>query len=569
MKFSELAYQRPDIENYKKDYLSLLDDFSKSQSFSQAEEILAELNKKRNYLATVSTLAQIRFTLNTKDEFYAKEQDFYDQHTATFSELSHKWYEALLKSPFLSDFEKKYGKELIEQAKCHLKTFSPEVAEELNQESELTTEYTKLIANAEIDFQGKKLTLSQLAPYLTSPERAVRIEAQRAQYNFFHENEEKLDEIYDHLVKLRHKIARTLGFSNFIPVGYARMGRTAYGPKEVEIFRQYILQSFQPLAQKLIELQKERLKIKDFVFYDEPLKFIDGNPKPQKSTNQMVENAIRMYQELSKETGKFIEELFSKELADLESRPGKASGGYCTYLPDYKMPFIFANFNGTQHDVEVLTHEAGHAFQMYESRHFEIPEYHSPTLEACEIHSMSMEFFTYPWMELFFAQEAQKFRLSHLHDAIVFLPYACLVDEFQHEIYEHPELSPRERKKRYRQLEKKYLPHRNYADFRYLEEGGYWQKQSHIYTSPFYYIDYALAQICAFQFYLWGTQDFATSWLAYLKVCQVGGSLSFPEIVALGGLSSPFSAPQELSEKLFYKLQSFSKITYGERWPSG
>ncbi|MCS6984448.1 MAG: M3 family oligoendopeptidase [Leptospiraceae bacterium] len=558
MKFSELTYSRPDTENYKKEYLAHLKAFAQAKTFALAEGALEELNKLRNHMSTLSTLAHIRFTINTKDDFYRQEQEFFDSQTALFEELSHNYYQVLLGSPFLSDFEKKYGKQLIDYAQCHLKTFSPQIAEDLNQESELTTQYTKLIAQAEIHLDGKTLNLSQLAPYLTRPEREVRLRAQQAKYAFFEKNQEELDDIYHRLVQLRHQMALKLGYPNFVPLGYARMGRTAYNPEHVAAFRNYIKESFLPLCQELIEEQKKRLCLgEEFAFYDEPLKFPEGNPQPRKNKDELVEIARKMYSELSEPTKIFIELLFDGEFVDLESRAGKAGGGYCTYLPDYQMPFIFANFNGTQYDVEVLTHEAGHAFQMYESRHFKLPEYLSPTLEACEIHSMSMEFLTYPWMELFFDKEAEKFRLSHLSDAITFLPYAALVDEFQHVVYENPEFSPQQRKKMYRELEKIYLPHRNYASFRFPEEGGYWQQQSHIYTSPFYYIDYALAQICALQFYLWAETNRDSSWEAYLRVCRAGGSLNFPEIVALGNLESPFNAPRELPQKLFYKLRAY------------
>jgi M3 family oligoendopeptidase len=225
---------------------------------------------------------------------------------------------------------------------------------------------------------------------------------------------------------------------------------------------------------------------------------------------------------------------------DLVAKRGKESGGYCTFIEDYKAPFIFSNFNGTSGDIDVLTHEAGHAFQVYRSRDLDIPEYYWPTYEACEIHSMSMEFLTWPWMELFFKEDTEKYKFSHLSGALIFLPYGVAVDEFQHFVYENPNASPVERKQAWRKIEMEYLPHRDYEGNEFLEHGGYWQRQSHIYQSPFYYIDYTLAQICAFQFWKRSTEKDETAWEDYLNLCQLGGSKSFLDLVESANLKSPF-----------------------------
>ena len=247
-----------------------------------------------------------------------------------------------------------------------------------------------------------------------------------------------------------------------------------------------------------------------------------------------------MYEDLSKETGEFFKFMQENHLMDLVAKKGKAGGGYCTFIEDYKAPFIFSNFNGTSGDIDVLTHEAGHAFQVYSSRHFEIPEYYWPTYEACEIHSMSMEFFTWPWMDLFFKEDTDKYKFSHLSDALLFLPYGVSVDEFQHWVYENPEATPKERKLQWREIEKKYLPHKDYEGNDYLENGGFWQRQGHIYNSPFYYIDYTLAQICAFQFWKRSRENQEEAWADYVKLCKLGGSMSFTKLVEAANLISPF-----------------------------
>jgi len=240
---------------------------------------------------------------------------------------------------------------------------------------------------------------------------------------------------------------------------------------------------------------------------------------------------------------------------DLVNRKGKAAGGFCTMFNSYRAPFIFANFNGTLGDIDVLTHEAGHAFQCYESRGFEVEEYFFPTMEACEIHSMSMEQLTYPWMNLFFGDDTDKYKFVHLSANILFLPYGVAVDEFQHIIYENPDMSPAERKKVWLDMEKKYRPWVDYDGIDYLEQGGFWQRQAHIYRSPFYYIDYCLAQVCALQFWSKSEKDFTSAWQDYLRLCKAGGSQSFLGLVEIANVKSPFD--KDLFGELFGELEAY------------
>ena len=411
----------------------------------------------------------------------------------------------------------------------------------MQQENKLVSEYNKLVASAQIEFDGKTLTLAQLGPYGESTDRAVRKAARETSANFFAKNEEKFDELYDKLVKLRHKIATTLGYKNYVELGYINMDRVDYDAEMVSKFRDQVRDYIVPVATKLYERQAKRIGVQgDFKFYDEGLNFLTGNATPQGSPEWIVENGKKMYEELSPETGEFFNFMIDNDLMDLVAKKGKESGGYCTFIEDYNAPFIFSNFNGTSGDIDVLTHEAGHAFQVYSSRNIGIPEYLWPTYESCEIHSMSMEFFTWPWMELFFKEQTEKYKFSHLSSGLLFLPYGVSVDEFQHVVYENPEMTPAERKAAWKEIEAKYLPHRDYDGHAYLEAGGFWQRQAHIYASPFYYIDYTLAQICAFQFWKRSRENFEEAWKDYVHLCSLGGSLSFTNLVREAGLISPF-----------------------------
>jgi M3 family oligoendopeptidase len=528
------------MEEIKTKFAAALQKFKQADRIEIQDEAMKEINAIRNDFSTMANICYIRHTVDTNDEFYKQEQDFFDEVEPEMKGLVTEYYKALVNSRFRSQLEKKWGKQLFALAETQLKTFSPEIIEDLQLENKLTSEYTKLVASAKIFFEGEERTLAQLEPFAESPDREMRKRASEARANFFKEHEEKFDDIYDQLVKVRTKIAQKLGFKNFVELGYARLGRTDYNAEMVAKFREQVKEFIVPVAVKLRERQRERIGVDKLKYYDEAFSFKTGNPTPKGDAEWIIENGKKMYKELSPETDEFFRFMTENELMDLVAKKGKASGGYCTYIENYKAPFIFSNFTGTSGDIDVLTHEAGHAFQVYESRHFEIPEYNWPTLEACEIHSMSMEFFTWPWMELFFKEDTEKYKFNHLSSALLFLPYGVAVDEFQHFVYENPNVTPAERKQAWREIEKKYMPTRDYDGNDYLERGGFWQRQSHIYTTAFYYIDYTLAQICAFQFWKRSRENRQQAWNDYLTLCQQGGSKSFTELVKVAGLISPF-----------------------------
>ncbi|MDT8979080.1 M3 family oligoendopeptidase [Paenibacillus sp. chi10] len=540
MKFSEYAYVRPDAKQIEHQMKRLISSFEAADSFEQQDDIMSDINKLRNEFDTQVQLVSIRHSIDTNDEFYKAEQEYMDEVVPVIQEYITDYYRALVNSKFRPELEQKWGIQLFQLAEKMLKTFSPEIIKDLQLENKLSSEHSQLIASAKIPFEGEERTLAQLTPFELSTDRDMRKRASEARFGFMAENEAKFDRIYDDLVKVRTKIAKKLGYENFVQLGYDRMCRTDYDANMVANFRAQVLEHIVPAAMKLIERQRKRIGVDQMYYYDESFKFKTGNAAPKGDPEWIVENGAKMYQELSPEMNEFFTFMCENELMDLVSKKGKQSGGYCTFLSEFGAPFIFSNFNGTSHDIDVLTHEAGHAFQVYESRHFEVPEYNWPTYEAGEIHSMSMEFFTWPWMELFFQEDTEKYKFAHLAGGLQFIPHGVSGDEFQHFVYSNPEATPAERKTAWRDIEKKYLPHRDYEGNDYLERGGFWQKQGHIYQSPFYYIDYTLAQLCAFQFWKRMNEDWKSAWADYLKLCRAGGSQSFTGLVQVAGLISPF-----------------------------
>ena len=541
MNFNDYKYERIDIDAVKKQFEELIESFSKADSAEKQCEIMDKVINLRNHIDTMITLVSIRHSINTADDFYDKENDYCDEISPLLYGFTTDFYKALVTSKFRKELEDKYGKFLFDQAECSLKTFNEEVIPQLQEENKLSSKYDKLIASAKIPFDGEERTLSQMAPYTQSKDRNIRKDAAKKVAEFFSAHKNDFDEIYDKLVKVRTEIAHKLGFKNYVELAYARLRRLDYNAQDVAGYRKQVLENIVPLHSELRERQAKRLGIDKLKFYDEPIKFNSGNADPHGDPEWILNHGKTMYRELSKETDEFFTFMTENNLLDLLSKKGKNSGGYCTYIPDYKSPFIFANFNGTAHDVDVLTHEAGHAFQVYESRGYEIPEYLWPSYEACEIHSMSMEFLTWPWMGLYFENDEDKYKFIHLSEALLFIPYGVTVDEFQHWVYENPEATPEERRNKWLETEKKYLPTRDYGEIDELEEGIFWFRQGHIFGTPFYYIDYTLAQVCAFQFWIKSRENREKAWEEYLNLCRLGGSKPFFELMKAANLKNPFN----------------------------
>lgn len=371
--------------------------------------------------------------------------------------------------------------------------------------------------------------------------------------NAFYEGiADQLDELYDKLVKNRTAQAKKLGFETYTDLGYCRMNRNSYGRKEVEQFREQIKKDWVPFAEKMWENRRKRLGLDTLYHMDEGLSFPEGSPKPTGTPEEILKSGQKMYEELSPETREFFDFMMEGDLFDVFARPHKQVGGYMTYLPDYHAPFIFANFNGTAGDVDVVTHECGHAFQGYISGKDPIMEHSDITMETAETHSMSMEFFTNPWMDRFFGSRAKEFCRMQLEDAICFIPYGCMVDEFQHIVYEQPDLTPEKRHEIWRGLESEYRPYLRLSGVPFFERGTWWQKQHHIYSFPFYYIDYCIAQICALQYRIWMEKDYKKAWESYLGLCRKSASGFFTDMIQEAGLNSPFEAGSicELAEQL-------------------
>ena len=540
MKFSEMPYTRPDITRAVAEVGEIV---ARVKNAGSAKEILTQHEKFSAFvknMITLQSICYVRHTVNTKDEYYDAENDFMDETSPLVTKLSIDFYREVVSSKFRAELTEKLGELWFTNAELMIKGFDEKIIEEMQKENALCSKYQKLLASASIDFDGKKVNLSQLIAYQQSKDREIRKAAYAKRTEFFLEHQTQLDEIYDELVKLRDCMAIKLGYKNFVELGYIRMQRNSYDAAAVERFRNQVKGVLVPFIAKLHEQRRKDLNVEKLKFYDEDVFFAGGNPTPKGTPEEMFEAGKKMYSELSEETKVFFGFMLENALFDVLAKEGKAGGGYCTYLPDYGAPFVFANFNGTSDDVDVLTHECGHALCSYLASSIEILEYQQYTYDVAEIHSMSMEFFTAGWMDLFFGNDTKKYLYMHLASALAFIPYGCMVDEFQHIIYENPGMTPAERKAVWQRLEGEYKPHLDYDGDPFFGKGGHWQRQAHIFVDPFYYIDYCIAQTCALQYRIWMETDRAAAWKSYLELLKKAGTKTLTDVVAEAGLKSPF-----------------------------
>ncbi|MCD7802083.1 MAG: M3 family oligoendopeptidase [Clostridiales bacterium] len=542
MKFSEMPYERPDLEALKQEQAALTERLKQAKDYDAAKQVFLENETLTKHVATQATLASIRHSIDTRDAFYDGEEKFWNAAMPELQAVSQEWTMAMLESPFRADFAAEYGELMFTNAEIQLKSFSPEIVPELQQENDLTQEYEKLLASAQIPFEGGVYTLSQMTPFKSDPDDDRRLAAWKAEGRWYKEHQAQMDDIYDRLVHLRDTMGKKMGYEGYTTLGYYRMGRNCYTKEDVEKFRAAVVKYLVPVADSIYREQAKRLgKEYPMSFADNELEFRSGNPRPQGSAEDILAQGKKFYDELSPETSEFFNTMLDGELLDVLSTEGKAGGGYCTSIPDYEVPFIFANFNGTQGDVEVVTHEAGHAFAGYLNRKRVPMSYGWPSMEACEVHSMSMEFFAWPWAEGFFGKDTRKFYYSHLASALTFIPYGTMVDHFQHIVYEQPDLTPAQRHGVWKELLGVYMPWmRLDGDIPFYAEGEGWQRQHHIYSSPFYYIDYCLAQTVSLQFWAMIQKDLPDAWQHYMAYAVQGGSATFTDLLKNAGLESPF-----------------------------
>ena len=539
--FSEMKYVRPDGEAYIRTIQKETKNFNEAADFEGAHQAFVAILNANSHFNTTRVMASIRNSQDTNDEFYRKEMEYIFEIEPQIDVEMKKFYESYLKSSYRTELEKEFGEVYSRQAENKVRLTDPCNADLQIQENKLVQKYFQVAAAPVTDFHGEQLGFYGLLKMMEDIDRSIRKEAFEKWAELYKSISDELDSLYTELIGIRQQMAKNLGFNGYAEMMYQKMERFEYTPEDVAIFRKQIREHIVPLCQKLYEEQKERLGIEELKYYDESLTYPDGNAVPEGTEEELLEKARTMYHELSKETGEFFDFMMEYRLFDLEGRQGKQQGGYCDFMEEYKAPFIFANFNGTNADVNVLTHEAGHAFEAYTaSRNIPVLSQTFSTAEISEIHSMAMEYFTLPWMHLFFGENAEKQKKAYLWDSLEAMPYMACVDEFQHRVYAENLTDAMERRKVWHELEEIYLPWRDYDGNEFLGQGGFWMQKQHLFMCPFYYIDYAVSRVGALEYYGKMQEDLESAWKDYYALCRQGGSKGYHELLRIGNLSDPF-----------------------------
>jgi M3 family oligoendopeptidase len=540
MNLKDIAYERPDLDAAQAALQSLVGRVREAKSAEERLAILSECEALLSHITTGLALTQLRYYTNALEPNCAADMAYLGENAPRLDALANELTSALLDAPDRNKLAQVLGAFFFEQAAAHRRTTTDKNESLQIEEQVLVQEYTVLVAQASVHFEGKTHSLSGMTRFYANPARETRRSAMLAVSGWYEENAAELDGIFDKLVKNRAQQAKNLGFDGYTDLRYAT--RYGYGRREIEAFRAHIQKTWVPLVSEIKERQRKRLGVETFRMYDSPARFPDGNPKLVVKRRAFVDAARAMFRKLSPEAGDYFQTLDESGMLDLFDRKGKVSyAGFCLWLPDYKMDFICGRFTGDQTDFEVLTHEFGHAYASLraEKAGVRFVQLDAPQ-EIMETHSKSMELFTMPCADMFFGGDARRYQIKQLEYIPYLVTSICLGDDFQHAIYDNPEMTPAARNDAYARIYRSYNPYLDETDLPFVSWGSQWQDTLVIYSMPFYYIDYALAQIIALALYRESLSDFSAAWARYLKFMDAAGTMPLPTLAKACGLPDPF-----------------------------
>ncbi len=561
-KISEYEYKRVDIN----DAINYIDAAAeKVKCASSAQEIVDirdTVNDYFNKFTTAVNLAMIRHTLDVRDGFYAAEQDYYDENLPRLSARNTEFTRAIVSSRFINEIEKLINPIIVRNMRASLKVMDERIIGDCVEENKLVTEYDKLLAEITYPWRGKNVTLSEMHGFCKDKDRAVRKRAFTVIGETLLAVQDKLDDIFDRMVKVRDRMAKKMGFDSFVEMGDLRIGHIGYGREQIKVFRESVLTDVVPALSALKGELAARLGMDKIHLYDNDNYIAGGNIDPVGNADTLFAAAQNMYDDMSPLLGSFFKQMKDAEAFDYISREGKMGGGYAEMLFAYGQPFIFANFNGTMDDVGVLTHEFGHAFAFKRAYDNKIDaDLFFGGMETAETHSMSMEALCNRYNDRFYGEHAAEATYQQIFDAINFLPYGVIVDYYQQLVYEKPDMTPEDRRKLWLKLESEFRPYVDMSDIPFINVGGRWQYQKHIYESPFYYIDYCLSTCLALQFGEEATVDFDDALDRYLRLVDAGGTKDIATLAHDAKLKSPFDdgALKNVCAKIKAHLESLAK----------
>lgn len=540
-KFSDLQYKETDYQSLARIILDLTEKAKKADSPSSLEEVLKIYDTEMGEVGYNYTLSYIHSSLDSSDSFWQEALQKESKGNAMLDTTP--LLKAILENKYFSSLEEKYGPVLRDKLNKSISTGS-KAQNERAEEGDLVSKYQREKAMVRINYIGKNLSEGEVIPLFESPIREERIQSRKAVAKAFLEKKELFGSMLERLVSLRDTIAKENGFSNYLEymdINYSRIG---YGEKEMDAFVSEVKEYVVPVLSHIFEETRKRLGLEEMTVADISLMFVDGNAKPSGGADVLKEAAKKMYKALSPEMEAFFTGMLDSHSIDVDFSPNKVSGmGFCTDLKKGMYPFVFGNLDGTSWDVTVFTHEVGHAWQSYASdQNLDLTLFREMPLDAVEIPSKTMELFSYPFAEEFFGKDGDKFRFAHFRNAVKEIVAYTSVHELNTWIYTHVGASFDEINEKWMEIQSSYYPNVSYGEMEEEEKkGASLLRNMGIFMFPRYLISYVFSEMCAIDLFMEYLKDKDKALDSYNRLCRVGGSKSYPEILSAAGLEPSYN----------------------------
>jgi len=534
-------------------------------SVHELEKWLSERNELEDYLAENVAWRYINYTRNTEDlEIRDRYLFFINQIKPQISPFANLLDKKLLDSPYQSELKDHAYFIYLRSTKNEIELYREENIPLIVQTEEKAQEYAEIQAAMTIEYNGQELTMQQAAKYLKSSKRELRKEIYDKVTKRREQDIDKLDDLFNALVKLRHQIALNAGFENYRDYKFKALGRFDYTIEEVYRFHESVKNEIVPLSEIILENKRKELGLDIMRPYD-----LDAEPagqeplKPYETSEELIDKGIKTFGKLNESLGSYISIMNDIGYLDLDSRKGKAPGGYNYPLDEVGIPFIFMNASGKFRDMVTMMHEGGHAIHSFLTRDLTLSAFKHAPSEVSELASMSMELLSMGKWDTFFENQSDLVRAQkeQLEGIIESLPWIATVDKFQNWVYTHPDHTVEERSNEWIKIYKEFHPKQvDWAGYeRYMAKG--WQKQLHIYEVPFYYIEYGIAQLGALAVWKNYKENPKKGLEMYLNALKLGYTRSVPDIYKEAGISFDFSLPyiKELANFLKNELEQLEK----------
>jgi len=530
----------------KKEYQKLLERLPDAEGSTKPDlwlKLFADWNALESYIGSEAGRISYNYSKDMSDRrLELAERYIREKISVVIDKPGFRLTKAFLASKHRNALSDRYGTILPDQYELWLEPLNPVNTALGIKTGNLAVEYEKMVAEAIVEVGGEKINLSKARSLWLSPDGKLREEAYRAVGDWFLGSHQKTASIYSAMVSHRHQMGINLGYKNFIPLAYKIRGRMGYGVEDVADFRSLIKKHVVPAFRRVLKERAKLLGQKTIKPWDLLYDPRVDMPLGSAPIDQQLDNAQKVFESLSPVLADHFKNMRRGGLIDLENRPNKQAGAYCTQFSDEERVVVFCNSTGDADDIRVLVHEMGHAFQSWESQKIEAVELQMGSAELAEIYSMGMEFLSLPHSNEFFGTaESKKFTRQKWIDSLYSLCYICVVDEFQHWVYQNPKSKNTARDEKWIEIYTKYLPEVSFSGIEKYAKTR-WYLQRHIFIAPFYYIDYALAEVIAIQLAMLAAEDPKKTIRKYLALCKVGGTKSFLQTVNYSGLKSPFNA---------------------------